>query len=102
MKFLLESVKHVEPDQVPKFLKEVLKALVEMKGADKVDEMMTRSGVTIQQLLPEKVTVTEFITSSVCTSSVSLNLSCIWTVPTLKIVIFVHIEANAKFHDIRI
>ena len=63
MKFLLESVKHLEPDLVPKFLKEVLKALVEMKGTQKVDEMMTRSDVTIQQLLPSDK-VAEFITST--------------------------------------
>ena len=53
MKFLLECVKHLESDLVPKFLKEVLIALVEIKGgSEKVAEMMTQSGVTIQQLLP--------------------------------------------------
>lgn len=64
LKFLLESVKHhLEPDLVPKFLKEVLKSLVEIKGPEKVDEMMTRSGVTIQQLLPSEK-VAEFIAST--------------------------------------
>lgn len=53
MKFLLECVKHLESDLVPKFLKEVLIALVEIKGgSEKVADMMTQSGVTIQQLLP--------------------------------------------------
>jgi len=63
MKFLLESVKHLETDLVPKFLKEVLKVLVEIKGPEKVDEMMTRSDVSIQQLLPAEK-VAEFITST--------------------------------------
>lgn len=52
MKFLLESVKHLEVEQVPKFLKSVLKSLVEIKGHQKVDEMWTRSGLSISQLLP--------------------------------------------------
>ena len=65
MKFLLESVKHlVEPNLVPKFLKEILKVLVEIKGEEKVEEMMTRSDVTIQQLLPADK-VADFITSTV-------------------------------------
>jgi translation initiation factor 4G len=52
MKFLLESVKHLDENQVPKFLKSVLKSLVEIKGHQKVDEMWTRSGLSISQLLP--------------------------------------------------
>jgi len=64
MKFLLECVKHLESDLVPKFLKEVLKALVEMKGgSEKVVDMMTQSGVTIQQLLPADK-VAEFISTT--------------------------------------
>jgi hypothetical protein len=54
MKFLLESVKHLEDEQVPKFLKGVLKSLVEIKGHQKVDEMWIQSGLMISQLLPSK------------------------------------------------
>ena len=54
MKFLLESVKHLEGEQVPKFLKSVLKSLVEIKGHQKVDEMWIRSGLTMSQLLLPK------------------------------------------------
>ena len=74
MKFLLECVKHLESDLVPKFLKEVLKALVEMKGgSEKVVDMMTQSGVTIQQLLPADK-VAEFISTTVWLKIISFLL----------------------------
>jgi len=63
MKFLLESVNRLEPNQVPKFLSNVLKSLVEISKEEKVGEMMRRSGLTINQLLPSEMPsekVTEF------------------------------------------
>lgn len=52
MKFLLDSAKRLEDHQVHKFLKNVLKSLVEIKGHKAVDEMWTRSGLSISQMLP--------------------------------------------------
>ena len=68
VKFLLESVKRLEVGQVPKFLSHVLKSLVEISKEEKVGEMMRRSGLTINQLLPSDMPsdeVTEFTEKNV-------------------------------------
>ena len=77
MKFLLESVNRLEPNQVPKFLSNVLKSLVEISKEEKVGEMMRRSGLTINQLLPSEMPsekVTEFTETNVSLLYVIINI----------------------------